>query len=408
MAVSRLNGWRLPRKDETFLAEIWDSLKASGASEEDITNATPGISKALFAMSRINTLTQPLIIIINGIVLPAIISLPLFMVVLLENEHSSGHQMFIVMVLAISLGWVFWVVQKLPDILIDRLYVTSISITSFYGIVAFAYSIMLVYFGLEIWKDRVIYIEKMSIWDFVIIILGVGWMASLTNIFLRWSRLVYRRIFAYLRPDSALIISLCHAFLAVRNEASWHDKHHRDRIAGQLAVAADAIAKFMPRNIAAEAGLSSVAAVRQRFNEAAIPLRQRIVWLATPGPLTRTDLEAELRQAIVAASLGELARLEEVPDRTETIHMDRRPWWVVVTDLCRGIAWALIPLGLVQLGSALQLPLLSDHDQQATAQKAAYLWLALAILRGLSPGNFKETMEAAGSLLGRSKTKGAE
>jgi len=108
--------------------------------------------------------------------------------------------------------------------------------------------------------------------------------------------------------------------------------------------------KFMPRGMAAEARFSSVAAIRQRFKEAAIPLRRRIVWLATPGPLTRTDLEADLRQALVAASLGELARLDELSDRAQTIQVERRPWWVVVTDLCRGIAWALIPLGLCNLG----------------------------------------------------------
>jgi hypothetical protein len=90
------------------------------------------------------------------------------------------------------------------------------------------------------------------------------------------------------------------------------------------------------------------------------------------------------------------------------IQAERRAWWGVIIDLCRAVAWALIPLGLVQLGIALQLPLFSEPDQQATAQKAAYIWLALAILRALSPGNFKETIEAAGTLLRRTKSKGAE
>jgi hypothetical protein len=133
-----------------------------------------------------------------------------------------------------------------------------------------------------------------------------------------------------------------------------------------------------------------------------------MVWLATPGPLTRTDLEAALRNALIAASLGELARLEEFPDRTPPNPIARRPWWVLIIDLCRAVAWALTPSALVQLGSAWQLPLLSEPDQQALAQKAAYIWLALAILRWLSPGNFKETIEAAGTVLGRGKSKGAE
>lgn len=149
-----------------------------------------------------------------------------------------------------------------------------------------------------------------------------------------------------------------------------------------------------------------MAVVRQRFKETAISLRRKIVWLATPGPLTRTDLEAELRKAIVTASLGQLAQLaqpEGAADSMQTVQADRRNWWDLLTDLCRGIAWALTPLALVQLGSALQLPLLSEPEQQTAAQKAAYVWLVVAILRGLSPGNFKETIDAAGGLLGRTR-----
>jgi hypothetical protein len=198
-------------------------------------------------------------------------------------------------------------------------------------------------------------------------------------------------------------VSLCHAFLAVRDEISWHDQTHRNYIARHLAEAVDAIEKFMPRYAVIQSDINSVAVIRQRFKEAAIPLRRKLVWLATPGPLTRTDLEAELRKAILAASLGELALLEGVVDSTQTVQVDSRNWWGRLTDLCRGIAWALAPLALVQLGSALQLPFLSEPEQQTGAQKAAYIWLAIAILRGLSPGNFKETIDAAGSLLGRSR-----
>jgi hypothetical protein len=217
-----------------------------------------------------------------------------------------------------------------------------------------------------------------------------------------------RRILAFLRPDCALIISLCHAFQATRNEAAWHDQTHRNYIAMHLTVAADAIEKFMPRYIAMESDPSSISVVRQRLRETAAPLRGQIVWLVTPGPLTKTDLEAELRKAIIAASRGELARLERASDPMQTVQVSSRNWWGLITDLSRGIVWALTPLALVQIGSALQLPLLSQPEEQTAAQKAAYIWLALAILRGLSPGGFKETIEAAGSLLGRSKPKGRE
>jgi hypothetical protein len=259
-------------------------------------------------------------------------------------------------------------------------------------------------YGFLVWQ-QFSYVDEPSIWSIAIIILFGVWVISLFMMLTKWYNYARRRILAFTCPESALTISLSKAFLATRNETFWHDQTYRNRIAGDLAVAADAIEKFMPRGVAAEAGHSSLAAVRQRFTETAIPLRRQIVWLATPGPLTRTDLEAELRKALIAASLGELARLEEFPDQTQPILVAPRPWWVVLIDLCRAVAWALTPLAMVQLGSALQLPLLAEPDQQALAQKAAYIWLALAILRWLSPGNFKETIEAAGSLLSRSKPK---
>ncbi len=178
--------------------------------------------------------------------------------------------------------------------------------------------------------------KETSIWDIVIISLLSVWMFSFFHLLINWLVLRLERMFAVLRPDCALIISLCQAFLAVRNEALWRDQDYRNRIAGHLAASADAIERFIPRGIAEEAGPCSIAVVRQRFKEAAIPLRRRIVWLATPGQLTRTDLEGELRQAVIAASLGELARLDVGRDGTETLQLERRPWWAVVTDLCRG------------------------------------------------------------------------
>jgi hypothetical protein len=263
------------------------------------------------------------------------------------------------------------------------------------------------FYGFRAWREIFIDVEEISVWSIAIVILSAIWVISFYNISRKWHGYVEPRVLAIFRAESALVISLSNAFLAIRDETSWHDQRHRNRIAGHLAVAVDAVEKFMPRGLAVVAG-SSLAAVRQRFKETAIPLRQQIVWLATPGALTRTDLEAEIRKALIAASLGELARLEEFPDRTQPILVPRRPWWVVVIRLCRDIVWALAPLALVELGSAWQLPLLSEPDQQALAQKAAYIWLALAILRWLSPDNFKETIEVAGSLLGRGKPKGTE
>jgi hypothetical protein len=233
-------------------------------------------------------------------------------------------------------------------------------------------------------------------------------MITALNFLIRITISTGERLLAYFRPDCALIVDLYCAFVAVRNESAWPDQAHRNIIARHLGSAADAIERFMPRYFTRKTDFSSTTMIRQRFKETAIPLRQRLVWLATPGPLTRTDLEAELRKALVAASLGQLDQLGGMDESTQMAQAERRSWSGMLTDVCRGLAWALTPLGLVQLGSALQLPLLSDPGQQMAAQRAAYIWLLIAILRALSPGGFKETIEATGSLLGRGKSSQKE
>jgi hypothetical protein len=416
MAVFCLSGARLPRKDGEFLTQICTELQKSGASDTDIDKATAGLVKALFANSRIDIMkrvTTWIMAIITFIM--AIGPFLLFPYIKFIDPKLLSNKLRTDMVYT---GVYFWfivamVISYWKQMLLSFLDIATHRRRAFrelFGILVVIVSIL--FLGFVIWREWFSNTEEISIRRVAVVILSGVWIISFLNIILKLYWIAERRILAFLRPESALIISLCKAFLAVRDEASWHDQTHRNRIAGDLAVAADTVPKFMPRGVASEAGLSSLAAVRQRFKENALPLREQIVWLATPGPLTRTDLEAELRYALIAASQGELARLEEflkrVPDRTPPILVARRPWWVVVIDLCRAIAWALTPLVLVQLGSAWKLSLLSEPDQQAWAQKAAYIWLALAILRWLSPGNFKETIEAAGTLFDRSKPKGAE
>jgi hypothetical protein len=422
MAVSRLSGVRLTRKAEEFLTQMRTELRKSGASDTDIEKATAGLVKAIFANSRIDLVKRVLRVIIS-VIMCAIIALPFLLLPytkfigtnLLSNKSGTGmgYLIYIWLIVAAVVGSWKQLLLSFLDIgqrhgrAFKELFVILWKLLVILGII-----LCILIGGFEIWREWFSNIEEISIWRVAVVILSGVWIISFWNITIKLYQGAEPRILAFLRPESALIISLCKAFLAVRNEASWHDQTYRDRIAGDLAVAIDAVEKFMPRVVAAEAGFSSLAAVRQRFKETAIPLREQIVWLATPGPLTRTDLEAELRNALIAASLGELARLEEFlkrfPDRTQPILLALRPWWVVIIDRCRAIAWAVTPLALVWLGSAWQLPLLSEPDQQASAQKAAYIWLALAILRGLSPGNFKETIEAATTLSGRSKPKGTD
>jgi hypothetical protein len=128
---------------------------------------------------------------------------------------------------------------------------------------------------------------------------------------MKWYKYAEHRILAFLSPESALINSLCQAFLAVRNEASWYNQTHRNGIAGHLAVAADAVEKFMPRRVAAEAGFSSWIAVRERFKQNAIPFREQIVWLATMPQSAPSGVLLLNRFALVVLALGELTRLEE-------------------------------------------------------------------------------------------------
>jgi hypothetical protein len=357
-----VSGVRLPRQNEEFLNQICTELRKSGASEADIDKATLGLQKAIFADSR-TYLPRAVLRLITSTITFLLIFGPGLLIS--YNDFSSTklllgkHEIINIVYFWFVVGVMFTALK--PKVSLQRFLDIEQSrgweLTKVLGILGYT-GATVAFAAFLIWHESFI---NMNIWRAAFLILSAAWVFSHINIIYHWSLSVKHRILAFLRPESALIISLCKAFCAVRNEASWHDQTYRNRIAGDLAVAADAIEKFMPDGVAAETGFSSWIAVRQRFKENAIPLREQIVWLATPGPLTRPDLEAELRSALIAASEGELARLEEFlkrfPDRMPPNLVEARPWRVVVFDLCRAIAWALTPLALVQLGSALQWPL---------------------------------------------------
>jgi hypothetical protein len=413
MAAAALGSVRLSEKTEQYLASTLDALRKSGASEEELNSSKPGLTGALFVEYRAFAWGRVIFPILDAcislmIVGPALIS----WIVPLNWKYWhfwKGFDILGIIYFWLSLTLIFGMLKVIVIDFFNQRENTILARLGFRDrsahVITFIVSccmlfIVLVFGSYELYQG---YRTETSVWDFVVLILCGAWVFSLLNIFVRLRTYISQRALAFIRPDCALITSLCSAFRATRNEAAWHDQTHRNRIARDLTVAADAIEKFMPRHIATQSAPSSISVVRQRLKETAIPLRDQIAWLVTPGPLTRTDLEAELRKAIIATSRGELARLEGASDPTRTAQVSGRNWWGLAAELSRGIAWALTPLALVQIGSALQLPLLSRPEEQTTAQKAAYIWLALAILRGLSRGNFKETIETAGSLMGRSK-----
>ncbi len=57
-AVSRLDGARLSRKDEEFLARIRNELKEVGASDEEIDKATPSLTIAIFVRRKATRLND--------------------------------------------------------------------------------------------------------------------------------------------------------------------------------------------------------------------------------------------------------------------------------------------------------------------------------------------------------------
>jgi len=412
MAAAPFGNARLSQKAEEFLARTLDALRQSGASEEELISSEPGLNDAVFAEYRVGAWYRAILPILSAFV-TLLITIP-FSISLIGPSNWEwfhrwkGYGLFYIVYFWFALAFILVVWKRVSTGFLDRRAQTDKYEIISTVIALIGLLMMLGICGYEICTKIYPRMPEMSIWDFVIVILCGAWVFAVLNIFFRIQTYVRQRVLAFFRPDCALIISLCYAFQATRNEAAWHDQTHRNRIARHLTVAADAVEKFMPQYIATQCALNSISAVRRRLKETAIPLRGRIVWLVTPGALTRTDLEAELRKAIIAASQGQLALLEEASDPTNTVQVSGRNWWILMADLSRAIAWAVTPLALVQIGSALQLPLLSQPEEQTAAQKAAYIWLTLAILRGLSPGNFKETIEAAGSLLGRSKPKGGE
>jgi hypothetical protein len=401
------SGVRLSTKAETFLTSSLDGLRNSGVAEAELDSVTPAITNAIFAEFRANKWSRATCFILGSVVWVMSIIGIFDLIYSKYKESIKLVGLAFIIIFSLFVVMLSLIGKRVLLLFLDR---GDRSTLKKYGLLAFMGIIFVVslFLGYRSMQEYYWTIEDISIWTLMIILLCGIWVMAFFNIFTRISHYIYWRLLAILRPDCALIVSLCYAFELVRDKASWHDQTHRTRIARHLAVAADAIEKFMPRYVVTEADISSMAVVRQRFEATANPLRQKIIWLATPGPLTRTDLEWELRKAIIAASLGELAKLEEKSGSTQTIQVARRNWSGLLADLCRGIAWALTPLALVQLGSALKLPLLSEEQQQTAAQKAAYIWLAIAILRGLSPGNFKETMDAAGSLLGRTRANRSE
>jgi hypothetical protein len=272
MAVSRLSGARLTRKGEKFLAQIWTELRKSGASDTDIEKATAGLVQAIFANSRIEIASRALKwvggFVIMNIILWTFFLFPYDKFIDIKSTSRFGEGLIAIIFFSFVISIISSELKQ--DILTSldnekHHYRTKLHRYRiiFVELIEILVTILLILIpGFFVWREWFSNIEEISIWKVAVVILSGVWVISFWNITIKLYRRAEPRILAFFRPESALIISLSKAFLAVRNEASWHDQTYRDRIAGHLAVAIDAVEKFMPRGIAAEAGLSSLAAVR--------------------------------------------------------------------------------------------------------------------------------------------------
>lgn len=409
---------QLPPLVEFRVNVILDQLIRSGVSDEEIDSVTPAVTEAIFVSSRAHTVNRVLTLVYSLGFYGVLLVPPLLIYRWVKKEGIlAGGTEFQLSVTILSLVWAWVSVNMLRQYLIrpgmrdffrlkeqrnNRNTAVTSDIEFILNIIIIGTATLMliasVVGAVEVIIPSMYY---WSIWQSATIILASFWIYTILKI-TNAAILAGGKLLAYFRPDCALILYFAEAFLYVCQKDAWRYASHRDSIAVQIGLAANILENFMPRYFAIDSNARSM--IRQRFREAAIALRQKILWLATPGPLTRADLEWELRKALVAASTGQLDQLGGRPDDlSQTIPVQGRNWWNELPDLFRGIAWALTPLVLVQLGTALHLQLLSDPEQQLAAKRAALLWLGIVILRALSPGNFKETIEAATSLLGRGR-----
>ena len=249
-------------------------------------------------------------------------------------------------------------------------------------------------------------------WDGILVALSIVWSLAICSFIFRRLPSAMEAVLCYRFPGFALLNALSEALDAVRDEHLWFDVEHRFLAARELAKAADILEGPMLRRFVEETGDKGRAVLGPKLATAAAALRKKLIWIATPMAGTRENLERFLRDAVVAAATGQVDRIggDEVISPEATVALSQK-WFVRLLVFVKNAMIAIIPLALVW--SALKfgfMPLSSEADK-ATAQNAALLWFVLSIVRTLDPGGFKDVSEASGGWterLSRSFGKGSK
>ena len=234
-------------------------------------------------------------------------------------------------------------------------------------------------------------------WDGIFVALSTVWSLAICSFIFRRLPSAMEAVLCYRFPGFALLNALSEALDAVRDEHLWYDVEHRFVAARELAKAADILEGPMLWRFVEDTGDKGRAVLGPRLATAAAALRKKLIWIATPMAGTRENLERFLRDAVVAAATGQVDRIggDEVISPEMTVALSRK-WYVRPLIFIKDVIIAITPLVLIW--SALKfgfMPLSSEADK-ATAQNAALLWFVLSIVRTLDPGGFKDVSEASG------------
>jgi hypothetical protein len=163
MAISLFRGASLSRKNEEFLAHIWNELREPGASDQDIGDSTPGLTDAIFANSR----TQVLGNILHMVALVVVTVILCAPILLLNNSSIAGTKF----INTNSKNWILHLIQlwllsilictSWRHMLLPLLWKRSIIVQAhteiFYAVSAIGYVVYVLYL---MWKDRFVYISQ--------------------------------------------------------------------------------------------------------------------------------------------------------------------------------------------------------------------------------------------------------
>jgi hypothetical protein len=207
---------------------------------------------------------------------------------------------------------------------------------------------------------------------------AILWFGMIGFAFLRISS---GRLFGSRSADVALARALADAYIAVvaGGPSDFRSFARRSEISAHLRMAARLLDGPMLRMLSGGDRAAEVV-VRPHLEAAAAGLRQKLPWLATPKNDTREYLARALGEALIAATIGDLARLTGAePVVTAAVAVS---WQGRLVGFARWSLVALGPAGVLWLGWSL----IPDAATRGLAAQFAALCFVVATFSTLDPG----------------------